>query len=195
MTSRDLATDTVADDVVLLDDDARPCGRASRMDVHTTDTPLHLAFSLHVLDDRGRTLLTRRALGKTAWPGVWSNACCGHPRPGEPTQDAVRRRFAEELGGHVEQLAVALPDFRYRAIDASGVVENEVCPVFVGRIATQGGEPILAARPDEVMEHTWVDWEVVRATAAHGPALLSPWSVLQYAQLPARASDLADLVS
>lgn len=172
------------DDVVLLDEHAQPCGRASRRDVHTTDTPLHLAFSFHAVDAQGLTLMTRRALGKAAWPGVWSNACCGHPRPGEQIEDAVRRRVFEELGAQVESLTCILPDFRYRAVDASGVVENEICPVFVGSV---GGQ----VRPDpaEVMEHTWAPWSAVSATAAYAPALISPWAVLQYGQLPTSAED------
>ena len=62
---------------------------------------------------------------------MWTNSCCGHPRPGEEPTDAVRRRLDDELGLEVGDLRSALPDFAYRAVDASGVVENEVCPVFV----------------------------------------------------------------
>lgn len=172
------------DDVVLLDERARPCGRASRRDVHTTDTPLHLAFSFHAVDAEGRTLMARRALGKVAWPGVWSNACCGHPRPGEQIEDAVRRRLLEELGAELKSLTCVLPDFRYRAVDASGIVENEVCPVFLGSVSGQ-----VRPNPAEVAEHAWIPWSAVSATAACAPALISPWSVLQYGQLPTSGDD------
>ncbi|RYY48065.1 MAG: isopentenyl-diphosphate Delta-isomerase [Actinomycetales bacterium] len=114
--------------VVLLEDDGTPAGTAPRLSVHGTETPLHQAFSLHLFDDQGRVLLTRRALSKLTWPGVWTNSCCGHPRPGEALEDAVRRRLREELGVEVDDLRIVLPDFRYRAVDASGVVENEICP-------------------------------------------------------------------
>ena len=166
--------------VVLLDGEHRPAGTMPKADVHGTDTPLHLAFSVYVFDRAGRFLMTRRALSKRTWGGVWSNTCCGHPGPDEPVESAVRRRLAEELGLPVGELDVVLPDFSYRAVSPEGMVEHEVCPVFVART---DGDP----RPDpaEVVEWRWVDWSAFRTAAASTPWLLSPWSVLQAAQLPA----------
>ena len=166
------ATDDV---VVLLDDDGAAIGTCPRAEVHTRDTPLHRAFSSYLLDDAGRLLLTRRALTKVAWPGVWTNTCCGHPRPDEPTQDAVSRRVREELGLDVTQLRVVLPSYRYRAVDASGIVEHEICPVLVGRIDQAQLEP----HPDEVCEWAWIAWPDAVHLARRTPALLSPWAAEQ----------------
>jgi isopentenyl-diphosphate delta-isomerase len=168
--------------VVLLDERWQPTGTAPKATVHTRSTALHLAFSCHLQRDDGRMLVTRRALGKTAWPGVWTNACCGHPAPGEPMEDAVRRRLRHELGVDVEGLELALPDFAYRAVDASGIVENEVCPVFVGRIAGS-----LRPDPAEVVEWHWVEPDRLQAGIRATPWAFSPWLVLQAAQLPVLA--------
>ena len=164
-----------ADLVVLLDEHGRPSGAADRVAVHTQDTPRHLAFSCYLFDRSGRVLLTRRALSKRTWPGVWTNSCCGHPRPGEAPLDAVRRRLEDELGVGIENPRLVLPSFSYRATDASGVVENELCPVWVGVIDTLPPSP----NPDEVAELSWMSWSALVATARSAPALLSPWSVLQ----------------
>lgn len=175
-----------ADLVVLLDAEGSPVGTAPRTRVHTHDTPLHLAFSLYVVDTDGRLLLTRRATGKTAWPGVWTNSCCGHPRPDEPVPAAVRRRTAEELGLEVGDLDVVLPDFRYRAVDASGVVEHEICPVHLTVVPVG---TTLRPDPAEVAEHAWLAWPDVRRIAEASPFLLSPWMVLQVARLAELAGD------
>ncbi|NYG54869.1 isopentenyl-diphosphate Delta-isomerase [Nocardioides perillae] len=169
-----------ADEVVLVDESGAPQGTAPRLAVHTADTPLHLAFSLHVLDRAGRTLLTRRALAKRTWPGVWTNSCCGHPRPGEATTDAVRRRVGEELGLRVDEVTTVLPDFRYRAVDASGVVEHELCPVHV---AVVDADAPLRPDPAEVAEHTWVAWGDLHTAVTATPAVFSPWMVLQVREL------------
>ncbi|WP_411376348.1 isopentenyl-diphosphate Delta-isomerase [Arthrobacter sp. MPF02] len=160
--------------VVLAAEDGRPIGTADKATVHTTSTPLHLAFSTHVFDDAGRILLTRRALAKRTWPGVWTNSFCGHPSPGEDTEDAVLRRAGYELGLRLDQVELRLPDFRYRAVDASGVVENEICPVYTARAACS-----LKPRDDEVMEWQWADPLDVTTAVAAAPWAFSPWLTLQ----------------
>ncbi|MFK0403713.1 isopentenyl-diphosphate Delta-isomerase [Microbacterium sp. NPDC090225] len=162
------------DDVTLLDENGTAIGSLPKSDVHTTDTPLHLAFSCHLLNERGKILVTRRALGKKTWPGVWTNSFCGHPRPGEAIADAVHRRAHEELGASVVDLRLALPDYRYRAVDASGIVENEVCPVYVARL-----EGDLSPHVDEVAEWAWADAADVAAAVAGTPFAFSPWFVEQ----------------
>ena len=165
----------MTDRVVLLDDDGRPIGSADRATVHGRSTPYHLAFSCYLLDPAGRVLLTRRALGKTAWPGVWTNSCCGHPRPGEAPREAVVRRVTSELGSAPSDLRPVLPSFSYHAVDPSGTVEHELCPVWLGRISP--GQ--LRPDPSEVMDTCWVEWPLLRAIVAGAPGLLSPWAVLQ----------------
>lgn len=166
-----------SDHVILLDEDCAPLGLAPRATVHSATTPLHLAFSCHVVREDGQVLVTRRALTKRTWPGVWTNSFCGHPRQGESFAAAVARHAAHELGLEVRGVRAALPDFRYRAVDASGVVENEICPVFV---AETDEEP----RPDpaEVAELRWVHPQELHALVELSPWTLSPWAV---AQLPA----------
>ena len=162
--------------VILLDESGRPAGTAPKLAVHGTDTPRHLAFSAYVFDESGRFLVTRRAPGKQAWAGVWTNSCCGHPGPGEPMLDAVRRRLHEELGLVPTSIRLLLADYGYRAVSPEGIVENEHCPVFVCRV---DAEPVPAA--DEVIEYEWVRWRDFQDLARTAPWALSPWAVEQTA--------------
>lgn len=164
------------DEVVLLDEDGKPVGSHDRLSVHGADTPLHLAFSLYLFDDDNNVLLTRRALDKLTWPGVWTNSCCGHPKPGEDARAAVQRRVREELGLDIELPEVVLPDFRYRALDASGVVENEICPVYALRVSRDAP---LSPAPDEVMDYTWVPWQQLVISSTATPETISPWAAEQ----------------
>lgn len=164
--------------VVLLDDDGEPIGTTLKSTVHTTETPLHLAFSCHVRDLDGRLLVTRRALSKRTWPGVWTNSFCGHPSPGEDMASAIARRANDELGIVLSDLRLVLPDFRYRAVDAGGIVENEVCPVFSAITADD-----VQADPDEVAEHRWVDPGDLEVAVSMAPWAFSPWLNLQLVEL------------
>ncbi|WP_410604700.1 isopentenyl-diphosphate Delta-isomerase [Amycolatopsis sp. lyj-90] len=166
--------------VVLLDNQLSKNGVARKATVHTTDTPLHLAFSCYVFGSDGQVLLTRRALGKKTWPGVWTNSFCGHPGPGEPMVDAIVRRGRQELGLTVAEPRAVLPDFRYRAVDASGIVENEFCPVWT---AVVDSDPI--PDPGEVCEWHWAEWPDLVAAVSRLPYLFSPWAQLQVLRLHA----------
>ena len=166
--------------VVLLSERGSVIGTAEKSLVHTEDTALHLAFSCYLFNDQGEVLITRRALSKQTWPGVWTNSFCGHPAPDELILDAVRRRADFELGVAVSQSRVVLPEFRYRAVDSSGIVENEICPVFTAQIA---GE--LNLNPDEVVDSAWVKPVDLAIAASRVPAVFSPWLVLQLRELEA----------
>ncbi|GAA1410518.1 isopentenyl-diphosphate Delta-isomerase [Glutamicibacter uratoxydans] len=165
-------------DVILLSESGEPIGTCPKELVHTEDTALHQAFSCHVFNDQGQVLVTRRALGKRTWPGVWTNSFCGHPQPGERMESAIIRHARHELGMAIEMIEPLVPTFRYRAVDASGIVENEICPVYSARIH---GE--LAANPEEVMDYQWVDPARLGDALSATPWAFSPWLVEQSAQM------------
>jgi isopentenyl-diphosphate Delta-isomerase len=183
----------MTESVVLLDEDGNAIGTADKALVHGSDTPLHLAFSCYVFDSSGRLLLTQRAHHKATWGGVWTNSCCGHPSPGEPIEDAVRRRVGQELGLDLDSLTLLLPRFRYRSVMEDGMVENEMCPVFVAT-TTAGPDPDRA----EVAAEEWVDWLDFRVDVLAGTRDVSPWCIEQVEALPedprsAPAADLSEL--
>src|SRR5258707_1092130 len=124
--------------LILVDEGNRAVGTAGKEAVHRSGL-LHRAFSIFIVDDQGRILLQQRNPRKYHSGGLWANSCCGHPRPGERTVSAARRRLQEELG---VTTTLSFGFFsRYRADLDQGMQENEYVYVFFGRLS---GEP----RPD-----------------------------------------------
>lgn len=167
--------------VILLDAQDTPSGTQEKYAAHTQSTPLHLAFSCWLFNDRGQFLVTRRSLAKKAWPGVWTNSVCGHPQQGEDTEAAIVRRCRFELGVEVAALTPVYPTFRYRAVDPGGIVENEVCPVYAARATSE-----LQVNADEVMAYQWSDLEAVLRAISATPWAFSPWMVMQASDDAAR---------
>lgn len=165
--------------VVLLDEDGHAIGTHDKATVHHESTPLHLAFSSYVVNSEREVLLTRRALSKRTWPGVWTNTCCGHPGPDEHLDAAVLRRLDEELGLSADGAVPVLPTFRYRAVMDNGVVEHEICPVFLVVHEGRSVDP----RPDEVADYRWEPWSHVLSSVLEGSSSLSPWCQDQVRQL------------
>ena len=85
------------DPVILVDADDVEVGTAGKLDAHQRGLK-HRAISVLVRNAKGEFLLQRRSPAKYHSGGLWTNACCSHPLPGEPTADAARRRLAQEMG-------------------------------------------------------------------------------------------------
>jgi len=159
--------------VELVSPDGVTVGSATVADAHTAPGALHRAFSVLLFDTMGRTLLQRRAATKSRFALRWANACCGHPRPGEPVEAAAARRLAEELGVRGVELS-QVGVHTYDAVDsATGRVEREYDHVLVGRIPDGF---MIAPDPEEVAETQWASGAKLRqnvtGTTAHEYA---PW--------------------
>lgn len=155
--------------VILVDEDDRPIGTEEKLRAHQDGGRLHRAFSVFIYDRDGRMLLQRRAAGKYHFAGLWSNACCSHPRPDEPTLDAARRRVREELGIDIDLRETR--SFTYHAFDdASGLHEREYVHVLAG---DYDGE----VRPDldEVSETQWIDERQLKKETSTTPDRFTPW--------------------
>lgn len=134
--------------VVLVNFLDEPVGTASKIDAHRSGQ-LHRAFSVFIRHSDGRILLQRRAGSKYHSAGLWTNACCGHPRPGESTIDAAERRLKEEMG--IDAGLVERQSFIYFAKVDNELTEYELDHVFVGFF---DGTP--KPDPDEVQEWRWI---------------------------------------
>ena len=117
--------------LILVDERNRAVGSAGKTAVHQQGL-LHRAFSIFMVDERGRILLQRRNPEKYHSGGLWANSCCGHPRPGERTLAAARRRLDEELGV-ADPLRFAF-FARYRTDLDNGMQENEFVYVYFGAL-------------------------------------------------------------
>ena len=113
-------------------------------------------------------LLQQRAPGKYHSGGLWTNACCGHPRPGEETVDAARRRLYEEMG--IDCPLIPLGTVTYRADVGNGLTEHEVVHLFGAR--WQGK---VAPDPEEVSDQAWRQLDDVRRAAAANPERFTAW--------------------
>ena len=127
---------------------------AEKLEAHDGETKLHAAFSCYVFDEKGRFLVTKRASTKKVWPSVWTNSCCGHPKPDETREDAITRRLDYELGMKVKGLQEVITNYIYKTPPYNGIIEHEYCPVYVA-IADSS----LTPNPTEVDEYAWMDWE------------------------------------
>lgn len=136
------------DAVVLVDRNDRAVGTAPKLDAHRRGLT-HRAVSALVRNSDGLMLLQRRAAGKYHSAGLWTNACCSHPRPDESTAAAVRRRLAEEMG--VDCPLVPMFVTSYRAQVSNELIEDEVVHVFGG---VHDGE--IAPDAAEVSEWKWI---------------------------------------
>lgn len=158
-----------SEEIILVDENDNPIGFETKLKAHEDGGKLHRAFSVFIFDSAGRMLLQRRAKTKYHFGGLWSNACCSHPKRGEELEDAARVRLQQEFGFHTELEEVF--SFTYRASDVeSGLTEYEFDHVFYGEF---DGDP----RPnqDEIDDWKWVDLSELVADIESNPNNYTPW--------------------
>jgi isopentenyl-diphosphate delta-isomerase len=155
------------ENVVLIDEADAPLGEGEKLDVHRSGA-LHRAFSVFAFNADGELLVQRRALSKYHSGGLWANTCCGHPRPGEATTDAARRRLFEELGMQCGEFAPS-GTLRYRA-EIKDLVENELDHLLVTTVADEP-DP----NPDEVVEWRFVAPDALNAWFEERPEDFTAW--------------------
>jgi isopentenyl-diphosphate delta-isomerase len=136
------------DPIILVDAHDVPQGVAPKIEVHRRGLK-HRAISALVRNRAGEMLLHQRNAVKYHSGGLWTNACCSHPRPGEPTDDAARRRLAEEMGIRCTLKPLFLA--QYRAAVSNGYIEDEVVHVFGGTY-----EGAVTPDPAEVADWKWI---------------------------------------
>ncbi len=153
--------------VVLVDENDRPIGVSEKLAAHRKGL-LHRAFSIFIFNEQGHMLLQKRAEHKYHSGGLWSNACCSHPRPGESLLQAVRRRLREELG-------ITCPikkafDFIYRIHLTRGLIEHELDHVFYG---LYNGK--IHPNPDEVADYRWMKIDSLLSSLRFQPEKYTEW--------------------
>jgi isopentenyl-diphosphate delta-isomerase len=153
--------------VVLVDSDDALVGVLGKIEAHRRGA-LHRALSVSISDSSGRLLLQKRALAKYHSGGLWTNTCCGHPRPGEAVAAAANRRLMEEMG--FDCPLTLLFRTHYRAAVSNDLVENEFVHVFGGRF-----DGVPTPDPGEVEDWHWETIETITDDVARRPELYSIW--------------------
>lgn len=153
--------------VVLVSEEDVAIGSLEKMQAHRIGA-LHRAFSVTVINTAGKMLVQRRALTKYHSGGLWTNTCCGHPRPGESVRSAARRRLIEEMGISCDLAHSGA--FRYESCVSATLVENEYDHVFIG-VHDEDPHPDV----DEVMDWRWTDPSALLVNVQAAPGNYSAW--------------------
>jgi isopentenyl-diphosphate delta-isomerase len=153
--------------VVLVDDEDRHIGVAPKLKAHIEGLR-HRAVSVLVVNSNGELLLQRRHSSKYHSGGLWSNACCSHPRPGEAVELAATRRLMEEMGIVCDLRPVFATT--YCAPVVGGLIENEYVHVYGG---VHDGE--VKANATEVDAIQWRAPSMIARDIASWPERYTVW--------------------
>lgn len=153
--------------VILVDEYDSMVGTMDKLEAHKQGL-LHRAFSIFIFNSTGEMLLQQRAFTKYHSGGLWTNACCSHPIPGEKTIDAANRRLMEELGfgAPIEKIF----DFTYKAEFHNGLTEYEFDHVFAGEY-----EGELNINPDEVNNFVYKEVSSIKNEMQAEPQKFTAW--------------------
>jgi isopentenyl-diphosphate delta-isomerase len=153
--------------VILVDVHDKEIGTMEKMEAHRKGA-LHRAFSIMVFNSKGEVLLQKRAQGKYHSGGLWTNACCSHPRPGDDISDTINRKLMSEMG--ITLVPTFTFKFLYRADVGNGLVEHEFDHVYSGTCDT-----IPSINLQEVEDWKFMGQAELLEHIDAFPALYTPW--------------------
>ena len=153
--------------VILVNTQDEEIGLMEKFEAHHKGL-LHRAFSILIFNSKGEMLLQKRAKTKYHSGGLWTNACCSHPLPGESMKDATRRKLLQEMG--IDIPTEFAYSFQYRAELDNDLIENELDHVFVGRYDKS---PVV--NPVEVEDWKYTSLDVLRNEVATSPQEFTSW--------------------
>ncbi len=159
-------------DIILVNEQDEQVGTMEKMEAHRKAL-LHRAFSVFIFNTRGEMLLQQRSLKKYHSAGLWTNACCSHPKPGENTLTAAGTRLQEEMGFTTELKKIF--EFTYRSDFDNGLTEFEFDHVFAG---FYDGEIM----PDkaEVNDYCYKSVEAIKDSLQSHPGKYTTWFAIAF---------------
>lgn len=162
-------------EVILVDENDLPVGHMEKMEAHRKAL-LHRAFSVFIFNNKGAMLLHQRAADKYHSAGLWSNACCSHPAPGQETLPAAEKRLQEEMG--ITTPLEHVFSFTYKAPFENGLTEYEFDHVFVGCY-----DGPITPNAAEVQDYKYADLESLEQELARQPEKYTAWFKIAFPKM------------
>lgn len=169
--------------VVLVTEQDEAIGTMEKMEAHKKGV-LHRAFSVFIFNEKGEMLLQQRAMCKYHSPGLWTNACCSHPREGETVLEAGHRRLMEEMGFDCDLKQMF--QFIYRADLDQEMIEHELDHVMIGTY-----DQPFTFNEDEVMATRYVTLDDLKKEMDNHPETFTVWFKIALPELLERMEQLA----
>lgn len=153
--------------VTLVDENDKELGSEEKIKTHK-EGRLHRAFSIFIFNSKGEMLLQKRAKSKYHSGGLWSNACCSHPRPGENLEYAAHRRLKEEMGFDCDLRKVF--HFIYKTSLDNKLTEHEFDHVFIGDY-----DGVVKINPEEAEDFKWIKIDILKESVQRHPENYTEW--------------------
>jgi len=153
--------------VVLVDEKDKELGTMEKMQAHR-EGKLHRAVSVIIFNSKKQMLLQKRAHVKYHSAGLWSNACCSHPRPGESPVNAAKRRLYEEMG--IRSELQKMFDLTYELKLEDNLSEHEFDYVYAGI-----SDDVPLPDPMEVSDWKFMDLRAIESNLKEDPGQFTGW--------------------
>lgn len=156
-------------DLILVDIDDKVIGYESKKVIHDKGL-LHRAFSIFIYNG-SKMLIQKRNKNKYHSGGLWSNACCSHPRKNETLEKSAHERLKQEMRFDTsleEQFS-----FIYRKEFNNGIIEYEYDHVFLGEYSKKVNINLV-----EASDYKWIEIEELKKLLISKPEMFTCWFII-----------------